>query len=324
MAFNPADRGNRPQGGFNRGGQGGGSGGNRFGGRPMGGFRGGQGGDRGERGSREDFFNKARKRVQVAISSRDNLLIQSVSAVDEMNKASNLLFERLTEWYGMHFPEFKTPEPAKYVQGVLLFDRKNIDAAEIEKVFGPQAPNIIGRMKSSVGTELSDEDMAQVRALASQIQQIWKLRDEVEKYEVKIAKEICPNVSYLAGPELAAKLVAQAGGLQRLASFPASTIQVLGAEKALFKHLRSGSRPPKHGLLFQHPLVGMSPKKIRGKIARALAGKIAIATKADAISHNFIAEKLKEQFETHANRIIAAAPKLQGGAPPQQFSQQRK
>ncbi|MCX6772585.1 MAG: hypothetical protein NTV88_02340 [Candidatus Micrarchaeota archaeon] len=100
MAFNPSDRGGRPQGGFNRGGSGGGSSG-RFGGRPMGGFRGSTGGDRGgDRGSREDFFNKARKRVQVAIASRDNLLIQSVSAVDEMNKASNLLFERLTEWYG--------------------------------------------------------------------------------------------------------------------------------------------------------------------------------------------------------------------------------
>ncbi|MCX6772586.1 MAG: NOP5/NOP56 family protein [Candidatus Micrarchaeota archaeon] len=210
----------------------------------------------------------------------------------------------------------------KYVQGVLLFDRKNIDAVEIEKVFGPQAPNIIGRMKSSVGSELSDEDMAQIRLLASQIQQIWKLRDEVEKYEVKIAKEICPNVSYLAGPELAAKLVAQAGGLQRLASFPSSTIQVLGAEKALFKHLRSGSKPPKHGILFQHPLVGMSPKKVRGKIARALAGKIAIATKADAISHNFIAEKLKVQFETHANKIIAAAPKSEGG--PQQYGQPQR
>lgn len=307
MAFNPSGgnrpqggfRGNRPQGGFSRGGQGGG--------RP-GGFSGGREGGP----SREDFFKKARKKVQVAISSRDNLLIQSVSAVDEMNKASNLLFERLTEWYGMHFPEFRTPEPAKYVQGVLLFDRKNPDQQEIERVFGIQAPNIMGRMKSSVGSDLSEEDMQQVRSLALQIQQIWKLRDEVEKYEVKIAQEICPNVAFLAGPELAAKLVAQAGGLQRLSSFPASTIQVLGAEKALFKHLRSGSRPPKHGLLFQHPLVGMSPKKLRGKIARALAGKIAIATKADAISHNFIAEKLKSQFEEHANRILASAPKQPG------------
>lgn len=310
MAFN--DRGGRPQGGFGGRPQGGGRPGG-FGGRSQGGFR---GNDRGDRATREDFFNKARKRVQVAISSRDNLLIQSVGAVDEMNKASNLLFERLTEWYGMYFPEFRTPEPAKYVEGVLLIDRHTPHLENMEKVFGEQAKTILGRMEHSVGTKLEQGDLSQIQSLAVQIKLIWKLRDEVEAYEAKIAKEICPNVSHLAGPELAAKLVAQAGGLQRLATFPSSTIQVLGAEKALFKHLKSGSKPPKHGLLFQHPLIGKSPKKIRGKIARALAGKIAIAVKADAISHNFIAEKLKEQFEGHANRIIASAAQKTAPAAP--------
>jgi len=319
MAFNPSDRGGRPQGGF-RGNRPGG-----FGGRPGGFNRGGQGGrpggfggDRGDRGSREDFFSRARKKVQTAISSRDNLLIQTVSAVDELNKSSNLLFERLTEWYGMHFPEFKTPEPVKYVQGVLLFDRKNINQAEIEAVFGIQAPNIIGRMKSTVGSDLSEDDMRQVRALASQIQLMWKLRDEIEAYEAKIATELCPNMSYIAGPELAAKLVAQAGGLKRMATFPSSTIQVLGAEKALFKHLKSGSRPPKHGLIFQHALISKASRRARGKISRALAAKLTIACKADSMSHNFIAEKLKEQFEAQAKRILAKdAASPEGGKPAQ-------
>lgn len=258
-----------------------------------------------EKKSREDFFSKARKKVQIAISSRDNLLIQSVAAVDELNKASNLLFERLTEWYGMHFPELRTPDNAKYVQGVLAIDRRHPDLAALEKIFGPQAPTIFGRLKVSVGSELSDEDIKQVRLLASQIQALWALRDEIEAYEAKIAKELCPNLSHIAGPELAAKLVAQSGGLQRMATFPSSTIQVLGAEKALFKHLKSGSRPPKHGLIFQHALIGKSPKKARGKIARALAAKLTIASKADALSHNFIAEKLKIQFESQAQKILA-------------------
>ena len=146
---------------------------------------------------------------------------------------------------------------------------------------------------------------------------LWKLRDEIEAYEAKIANELCPNMSYIAGPELAAKLVAQSGGLKRMATFPSSTIQVLGAEKALFKHLKSGSRPPKHGLIFQHALISMSPRKARGKIARALAAKLTIACKADAISHNFIAEKLKAQFEAQANRILArtaAQPQSTGAA----------
>jgi len=259
--------------------------------------------------SREDFFKRAKKRVQVAISSRDNLLIQSVGAIDELNKSSNLLFERLTEWYGMHFPEFKTPDNSKYVKVVLTLDRANPDQKELEALFGQQGPSIAGRAKVSVGSTLSDEDMAQVRALAIQIQALWKLRDEVEAYQAKIAQEVCPNMSYIAGPQLAAKLVAQSHGLQRLATFPSSTIQVLGAEKALFKHLKSGSKPPKHGLIFQHALISTSPKKARGKIARALAAKLTIASKADAISHNFIAEKLKAQFEAQAKKILAATPK---------------
>ncbi|MCX8174973.1 MAG: NOP58 family protein [Candidatus Micrarchaeota archaeon] len=260
--------------------------------------------NRGGRLSREEFFAKAKKKVKAAISSRDNLLVQSVSAVDELNKASNLLFERLTEWYGMHFPEFRASEPKKYVEGVLVLDRKKPDEQALTSVFGPQAQPIMEKMRSSVGAELSDEDLEQLRALARQIKSLWELRDSIESYEAKIAKEVCPNMAHIAGPELAAKLVAQAGGLQRMATFPASTIQVLGAEKALFKHLKSGSRPPKHGLIFQHPLVGKSPKKIRGKIARALAAKLAIACKADALSHNFIADRLKERFEEQARRIM--------------------
>lgn len=265
-----------------------------------------------EKKSREEFFRKAKRKVRQAISSRDNLLIQSVGAIDELNKTSNLLFERLSEWYGMHFPELKSGDNAKYVEGVLAIDRSNPDAAELEKIFGPQAQSIAAKAKSSVGSGFSQEDFSAVRGLAQQIKALWKLRDGIEEYEEKVAQEICPNMSHLAGPHLAAKLVAQAGGLQRLSTFPASTIQVLGAEKALFKHLRSGSRPPKHGLLFQHPLVGKSPKKLRGKIARALAGKLMIASKADAITHNFIAEKLREQFESHAKRIIGS---MQGEAP---------
>jgi len=269
-----------------------------------------QGGGQPQR-SREDFFKKARKKVQVAISSRDNLMIQSVSAVDELNKASNLLFERLTEWYGMHFPEFKTQDNKKYVQGVLLLDKDNIDMPELEKTFGPQAQSIAERMKNSVGTKLSADDISQVRALAAQIDSMWKLRDKIEKYEAEIAVELCPNMSEVCGPELTAKLVAQAGGLQRLSTFPSSTVQVLGAEKALFKHLKSGSKPPKHGLIFQHPLVGKSPKKLRGKIARLLAGKLTIAAKADAITHNSIGAMLKKQFEDKAKRILESVPMQQ-------------
>jgi nucleolar protein 56 len=269
--------------------------------------------------SREEFFKRAKKKVTIAVSSRDNLLIQSVSAVDELNKSSNLLFERLTEWYGMHFPEFRTPDNARYVEGVLAIDRMAPDMAKLTAVFGPQAQSIADKARASMGTQLSEEDIAQARSLALQVKSMWELRNQIEAYEAKIAREICPNISHIAGPELAAKLVAQSGGLQRMATFPASTIQVLGAEKALFKHLKSGSRPPKHGLIFQHPSIGMAPKKVRGKISRCLAAKLTIAVKADALSHNFIAEKLKEQFDAQVKRIMAKQGASEASGPGRGF-----
>ncbi|MFA5929559.1 MAG: NOP5/NOP56 family protein [Candidatus Micrarchaeia archaeon] len=273
--------------------------------------------------SRDEFFKRAKKKVTIAVSSRDNLLIQSVSAVDELNKSSNLLFERLTEWYGMHFPEFRTPDNAKYVEGVLAIERMKPDMAKLTPVFGQQAQSIADKARASMGTVLSEEDILQARSLALQVKSMWALRNDIEAYEAKIAREICPNMSHLAGPELAAKLVAQSGGLQRMAMFPASTIQVLGAEKALFKHLKSGSRPPKHGLIFQHPAIGMAPKKVRGKLSRALAAKLAIAVKADAFSHNFIAEKLNGQFDAQVKRIMAKAGPADTARPDRNFQQRR-
>ncbi|MCX8197335.1 MAG: NOP58 family protein [Candidatus Micrarchaeota archaeon] len=253
---------------------------------------------------REEFIKKAKLKVQDAISSPDLLLIHTVSAIDELNRVSNLLFERLVEWYGVYFPEFKTNDPAKFVQGVLVIDRENLDQKEIEMAFGQQAQSIIQKAKSSIGAKLSQEDLKQIRQLAAQLQLLWKLRDEIEKYQEALANKICPNMAYVAGPSLAAKLVAQAGGLKRLVLLPSSTIQVLGAEKALFKHLKTGSKPPKHGLIFQHPLISKSPRKLRGKLARALAAKIAIACKADAITGNFIAEKLKAKLDAQMKRIL--------------------
>jgi nucleolar protein 56 len=256
---------------------------------------------------RAKFLAEAKKKVKAAVSSRDNLLIQTVCAVDEINKSSNLLFERLCEWYGMHFPELKLSDNSKYVEFVLGIDRQNPDMKELEKMFGQAAQQLYDKAKSSMGASFSEEDIRQVRALALQVKMLWTLRKNIEDYEIKLANEICPNLSYLAGPTLAAKLVSQAGGLKRLATMPSSTIQVLGAEKALFKHLKSGSRPPKHGLIFQHPLISTSPKSVRGKISRLLAARLAIAAKADFLSHNFIAERLKASFEEAAKRLIASA-----------------
>lgn len=285
------------------------SGGFRQGGFKSGGFRQGgsrPGGFRSEGGfDRKRMMARARAGVTAAMLKRDNVLVQTVSAVDEINKTANLLSERLQEWYGLYFPELKLPDQKKYAEVVIKLDKQNYDEAAIAELVGEAKAKEIGlKAAASMGVALSPIDHEEMKKLALELKRLYDLRDELEEYEKKVATELCPNISLLCEPALAAKLVAQAGSLERLSLMPASTVQVLGAEKALFKHLKSGSPPPKHGLIFQHALISTSPKKARGKIARALATNIAIAVKADAISKNFIAVKLKERFEKRAKEVL--------------------
>src|SRR5207249_2297220 len=116
-------------------------------------------------------------------------------------------------------------------------------------------------------------------------------------------RDLAPNVSELAGPIIAARLVTLAGGVEELARAPAGTVQLLGAERALFRHLRTGSRPPKHGVLFQHPWVHGAPPWQRGAIARAFAAKISLAARADAYTKREIAPELLKNLEVAIQEI---------------------
>jgi hypothetical protein len=233
--------------------------------------------------------------------------MQVVSAIDEQNKIANLAYERISEWYGLHFPEFRHREPFKYVQVAAFFDRKNMDEGKLREILGEAAQNVLERAKTSVGVEFSDEDLSILQGQAKLVLEMHEMKERLEKYQDEICTRMAPNMSNLAGSAVAAKLIAASGGIQKLAVMPSSTIQVLGAEKALFKHLRSGSPSPKHGIIFQHPLISTAPRRARGKIARALAAKLAIAAKADGFTHNDISAKLKEQFEKRAQQILLKA-----------------
>ncbi|OIO21265.1 hypothetical protein AUJ17_02945 [Candidatus Micrarchaeota archaeon CG1_02_47_40] len=254
--------------------------------------------------NRDKYMQRARGAVVKAVSSRDLLLCQTVSAANELDKCINVMYEKLTEWYGLYFPELRMNDVKGYCNLVLVLDRKNPDMEIIAGAAGQKsAQSIFNRAKNSMGADFSIADLEETRALSGNILSLLELRTRVETYQNAIAKELCPNLSHLVEPALAAKLVAQAGSLQKLALMPASTIQVIGATKALFKHLRGGAKSPKHGVIFQHYSISSSTKKIRGKIARALSAKIAMAARADAFSGNFIAQKLKEDFERRFNEL---------------------
>ena len=133
-------------------------------------------------------------------------------------------------------------------------------------------------------------------------------RDRIEEYIEGIVSETCPNMCALLGGPLAARLISMSGGLERLTTLPSSTVQLLGAEKAMFRHLRSGKRPPKHGVLYQHPAVHRAPYWLRGKIARTLAGKTLIAAKVDFFKGEYCGDALVEEFEKRVEDVSRRYP----------------
>ncbi len=151
--------------------------------------------------------------------------------------------------------------------------------------------------------EIKGKNMDSGDMLKKEIEVLEKLKDEIADEIDNLSKNVCPNLAFLVGAIIAARLISSAGGLRRLATLPASTIQVLGAEDAFFRHLKSGAKCPKHGIIFRVPWVRNSPKKLRGKIARTLAAKIAIAAKVDYYRGDFIGDKLKEDMEKRVEEI---------------------
>ena len=248
---------------------------------------------------REATIALAKAAVKASIGP-DVHLGQAVRAYDDLVSTNNLLSERLREWYGLHFPELEN------VLGGDAYVKAITDIGSRREVLASLKLNM-----DSIGSEIEPEDLASLRTLASALKECMDSRTKLERYLDLRMKEVAPNISILAGPVLGARLIMQAGSLHRLASMPSGTIQLLGAEKAMFRHLKEGSRPPKHGILFQHPMVHLAPPWQRGAIARAMASKLCLAARADTYSHNDISGILKEQLDKRIAEI-----KKQHGAPP--------
>jgi nucleolar protein 56 len=250
----------------------------------------------------------AKLKVKGAVEKRDLLVAQAIQTLDDVDKTINLFMSRLREWYGIHFPELdrlleKHETYARLV--VNIGNREDFTAERLERegLPGQKAEQITNAAKTSMGADLSERDLAQIQALGRRVLDLYDLRESLEKYIDDVMEEVAPNIKALTGALLGARLIALAGGLNNLAKMPASTLQVLGAEKALFRSLKTGTKPPKHGIIFQHPYLHEAKKWQRGKIARALAGKLAIAARTDAFGGRFIGEELKADLEKRVEEI---------------------
>jgi len=225
-----------------------------------------------------------RKKIRESINE-DNYISHAINSIDETDKAINMLAKRLREWYSLYNPEFpkSIEDNEKFIELILRKSKKEL-LKEIH-------------VTESLGKDLKKEDLGAILNLGKKIQEFFVLRKETEDYLDKLMKSYCKNIQTLAGSTIAARLIEHTGSLKRLALLPASTIQILGAEKALFRHITKGSRPPKYGLIYNHQFIQQAKKKEQGKRSRALADKLAICARADFFKGKFIADDLKKQLD---------------------------
>jgi nucleolar protein 56 len=252
--------------------------------------------------SREVSTLMAMRGVQKAQSERGAVIVQAVQLLNEVDKSLNVLSSKLREWYGLHFPEMgrRVPDHKEYARIVLAIgDRGGLDLKALEGIDVSErlAKALISAARDSMGASLAQDDIQPMRELASRILDLHDYRQKLEEYIAATARDVAPNLSELAGPVLAAKLIDKAGGLRRLAMMPSGTVQLLGAEKALFRSKKSGSRPPKHGLIFQHPYVHSRPKRLRGRASRKLASKLSLASRADFFSGRDLGRQLRKELD---------------------------
>ncbi len=229
----------------------------------------------------------AKQLVKRSVSS-DEMVLEASRSIKEFEKAINLLVKRLRTWYELYNPESSRA----------IFEHELFVAAILAKNKDALLADLKLTAKESMGAAFSEHDLSPIRELAEQTRALMEQKERTKKYVSSLMERLYPNISAVATPLIAAELLAYAGSLRKLAMMPSSTIQLLGAEKALFKHLKNKAiKPPKHGVIVNHPLMSKVDFKKRGRLARVLADKISIATRLDYFKGEFKGEELLKQVE---------------------------
>ncbi|MFQ6085655.1 MAG: C/D box methylation guide ribonucleoprotein complex aNOP56 subunit [Candidatus Bathyarchaeia archaeon] len=242
-------------------------------------------------------------KTREALKRRDLLIIRGVETLENLDRSLNVLVSNVREWYGLYFPELcGAIRDGETLMKLISEIGSREGFTEVDRLveFGlskKEARRVARTSSGSAGAPLSDDDLTRIRDLCSSISRLYETRENLEHYLGSIMERVAPNLKTVVGALLGAKLISRAGGIDSLAKMPSSRIQVLGAEKALFRALRSGEGMPKHGIIFQHPMIHRSSRAKRGKLARALAAKVAIAARSDAFSGRFIGDELKARME---------------------------
>mmetsp|Transcript_827 Transcript_827/g.1300 ORF Transcript_827/g.1300 Transcript_827/m.1300 type:complete len:523 (-) Transcript_827:67-1635(-) len=264
----------------------------------------------------------SRSKVKFNPARSDNMIIQSIALLDQMDKDLNTFAMRIREWYSWHFPELKDivkdnimfARAAAYIQdksSVCHSGGAGEDAEAEEKedklpglieIVGDEdtAKAIQAAARTSMGMDCSAVDMVNIINFTQRMVKLAEFRKNLSNYLTDKMNVVAPNLSALIGDTVGARLISKAGSLTNLAKAPASTVQILGAEKALFRALKTKGNTPKYGLIYHSTFIGRADAKNKGRISRYLANKCSIATRIDSFSDEpsrLYGEKLREQVE---------------------------
>jgi nucleolar protein 58 len=235
------------------------------------------------------------------------MIVQAISLLDDLDKEVNTYAMRVKEWYGWHFPELVRIVTDNLVYARLVLHlglRKNVEKIDLSDVLEEVTADIVKKAaQTSMGTDISEDDISHVKELCTQVIEICEYREELYEYIKNRMRAIAPNLTVLVGELVGARLIAHAGSLMNLAKHPASTVQILGAEKALFRALKTKKATPKYGLIYHASLVGQSQPKSKGKVSRILANKAALSIRVDALGDQNTKQIGVEALEQISNRI---------------------
>ncbi len=219
------------------------------------------------------------------LNFEDDYIIQAIDAIDELDKTINMLSKRLRRFILTYLPELSLSNIDNEKLCLLLTSKSREEILESEGI------------TKSMGSPVSKETEQTIKDFASTILKMFEMRKQLLSFITSQEERLMKNFSTIAGPTIAARLLAKAGSIKNLVNMPASTIQVLGAEKALFRHLVKGKKSPKYGILYQHPLVQKVKSKHRGKMARAIADKLAIAIRVDYFDDKDVSKELLNEIQ---------------------------
>ncbi|XP_015186018.1 PREDICTED: nucleolar protein 56 isoform X2 [Polistes dominula] len=250
----------------------------------------------------------SRAKVKFNVNRVDNMIIQSIALLDQLDKDINTFSMRIREWYSYHFPELDKIVPENYMFAKVAQVIKNrselteerLDELEQIVMDRAKAQAIIDASKSSMGMDIHPVDLLNIEMFAKRVTGLADYRKNLSEYLKSKMEGIAPNLATLIGNQVGARLIAHAGSLTNLAKYPASTVQILGAEKALFRALKTRGNTPKYGLLFHSTFIGRAGTKNKGRISRYLANKCSIASRIDCFTEtptNIFGEKLRQQVE---------------------------